>query len=174
MERENTKGWFTMKILTSFLIMILILPLVYSAECKDSKYIMLDLAYENGDIKLIDKSLNIGCATGEINNKKYKIKVNLNDKDIYLSSFDPGVLYADGPKNDEITGGVTELDYKEFSLSVPAYDNSQIKIINPEGKEILSIDVSVIFKEKQNIGEGGLFVEIGNLLESTIGRLFRI
>ncbi len=161
-----------MKIILFVFIIIIMVGISYGAECKDSKYILLDMVYENGKLTLVDTSLNMGCGSGEIKGDDYRIDIDLNNKVVYSSNFNPEIIYMDGPNNDEISGGVVRIIKKEVILTVPAYEASKIRIYDPIGNEIINVDSENIFKKAPEFSEGGLFITIRNWLDITIGQLF--
>lgn len=161
-----------MKIILLAFIIIIMVGISYGAECKDSKYILLDMVYEDGKLTLVDTSLNTGCGSGEIKGNDYRIDIDLNNKIVYSSNFNPEIIYEDGPGNDEISGGAVKVVEKEVILTVPAYEDSKIRIYDSAGNEIIDIDSEDIFKKAPEFSEGGLFITIRNWLDITIGQLF--
>ena len=96
------------------------------------KYYLIEGAYLNGEIKILEKSIESGCVDGKgAGDFSYKIILK-DDSVIEGAEFNPSLIFTDSPGEEEINGEVYE-STKEFYLKLPLIENAKsLEIIKKE------------------------------------------
>ncbi len=103
-------------VLISFLLVLTLVMVLGEAERKE--YILLELQYSDGQMILIDKSLEKGFSPSLEHDVSKDYEANLLtdvDEVIYTIKFDPTLLYTDG-FDEETEGGIEEFEEIKFLL----------------------------------------------------------
>jgi len=115
---------------------------------KKDKYVLLEFEYEDGEINLINKSLEEGKSPTILHEAGKEYNVNLYSSDgevLYSFSFDnPGRIFSDGSRGAELYGGVMELEKIKFYVPVLEDKKSwKIEILKNE-EEILEEEIYMV------------------------------
>jgi len=116
---------------------------ICDVEClnPEQSYVLLDFEYDNGEIKLIDKSFEKGSypLLNHDVEREFKVEsISNNGKVLYSNYFNnPGLLYSDDFSGEILeVGEVMELENVNFFLTVPvSRDMDKIRILR-DGKII--------------------------------------
>ncbi len=135
-----------MKLIKMILVVLITLLIMSPAitAFKLEKIYFLGLEYDKGALKLLDMSLITGNPTlSKDTSLPYKLELlSINKEILYEGFFDiPNKFFAPPPLDPEEKSGIIELDYVEFSLSLPYYKNGNLIKITKDKKELLIIDV---------------------------------
>ncbi|MEK6856317.1 MAG: hypothetical protein AABX66_04130 [Nanoarchaeota archaeon] len=113
---------------------------IINEYCNNQKYYLVIGKIVNGSIEIIDKSLEIGCASGAPNVGQYNYSVlDENGGKIIQTPINAEMIYTDiQPEGAEIIEGGANVSDKEFILTVPFVDQPlKLRIENNSG-QILS------------------------------------
>lgn len=124
------------------LLVCMIVVLVASAYLENREYVLLEFYYDNGEISLINKSLekgNFPTLNHDIG-KDYTINLVADGLILYSSDFDPTLLYSDSFE-EEMQGGVEELDEAVFFIMVPSIKEGKSVEILKDNKKILEEEI---------------------------------
>ena len=134
------------KKIISLLILFILIPLA----CGQSSYFKLDIGYGYGELRLLNNEVvkdwtsNLpGIYSAEI--------ISFDNKTLYKSFFDIALVQAYDSFNESgniVAGGVDNLNYTNFTLYLPYYENAKsIEIYDDLNDNfLLSIDVSKFSK----------------------------
>ena len=146
-----------------FILILLTLFLIPSIYAESSKINQLNLNFDNGKIKLLDKTQTIGYYPDRLIQPEtgYSLIVFSENQKLYSFKFIPPYTeHTDYWEDNKNLGGVDIRKKFDFSLIVPSYDNEKKIIIYDE-----------FFKEQETID----LTEKSNLLVfSSIGVLIMI
>jgi hypothetical protein len=109
-------------------------------EVEKEEYVLLEFEYDDGNITLLNRTLEKGKSSGlkHDSRKEYKARLVSDDGEILHTTLfdDPSDLFSDVFENDEIEGGVMSIGKTKFYLSVPeSMESDNVEVIR-EGVEI--------------------------------------
>ena len=141
-----------MKIKKAIILIIFLITLISTFTSTNAQTYNLELSYNNGNINLLSLNIIIQDLKEETYGNYTSEIISFEDKSLYRNSFGIPLTFifdiAD-PETGEITGGgVVSLNYTNFTLYLPYYENAkEIKIYDFYGVELLTIPVSQFSKD---------------------------
>jgi len=109
-------------------------------------YILLTLEYNKGNIDLISKSCEKGFHQTLNHDLEKEFRINSYSKKgelLYSASFDsPGNIFSDSFEEEEISGGIVELEKARFYLIIPGNEELEKIIILRKEKKIFEKEVN--------------------------------
>ena len=118
-------------------ILLVVVSLVIASDFLPNEYILIEIQYDNGNFVLIDKSLEKGNFP-TINHdleQRYEVRLISDEEEVLFSNyFDPTILYSDGYE-EEMEGGMIELDEARFFIITPNFKNAKkVEILEDKNK----------------------------------------
>lgn len=154
-------------------VSLLFLILVETAYALPTKIHILNLEYENNELRLINKITKWGYYPDR------KIQpdsgftsqiISVDNEILYNFKFDiPTKLYVDitDPVKNELSGGIVKLNKTEFALIVPHFKEAKgILFYDEKNNEVLSIDIS---EERLAAKSGIIWLIAGGILLLIVG-----
>ena len=114
-------------LLLAFGILLVGILFFVKGDFIDDKYILLELEYDNGEISLLSKSLEIGEHPEILHEVGEEYKIDLISdvgSVLYSEGFDPTKLFTDFGDED-LKGGLVELNEVVFYMAIPDYKESE-------------------------------------------------
>jgi hypothetical protein len=115
---------------------------IVGAPPVEREYVLMEMKFDNGQFVLKDKSLEKGNSPSinHIIDRKYVYNLKSKKEQIlYEDSLDPSLLFSDNGE-EELSGGIIEVDNIDFFLLVPS-------IVEGDKVEILK-DGQKVFEER--------------------------
>ncbi len=126
------------KILIITGLILLIGTIIQSAQenpC-EQEYLFLEFHYSNGELELINKTLETGCFSNLNNNENLEYTLFLKDKETitYSNSFNLNNLFIDGETESDLEGGMILLQETDFVITAPYLNGDRLEIYKEDSK----------------------------------------